>query len=249
MMSEGRQYLTSTKEGLSVMSQIPSPQLIEGLRRFDSATVANAIEHFEVRDPTMGYANNELICQMPEIVTPMVGYAITVTADTTTPGDRRSSRVDDLVGAIDAAPKPSVLVVQHVGHDRKRCCFFGDMFCTIANKLGCVGFVTDANGRDRSAIRQRTPDFHVFSTGWVVSHGYGVYIDFDVTVSVCGLTISPGDLLHGDESGLVSVPIDIAGDVVTRADAVREEEAEYFDFLESDRFNMKELKRRIIPHE
>ena len=42
------------------MSQILSPQLIEGLRQFDSATVANAIEHFEVRDPTTGYANNEI---------------------------------------------------------------------------------------------------------------------------------------------------------------------------------------------
>ena len=231
------------------MSQIQSPQLVEALRQHDSATVANAIEHFEVRDPTMGYANNELICQMPEIAAPMVGYAITVTADTTTPGDTRTSRVDDLVEAIDAAPKPSVLVVQHVGHDRKRCCLFGDMFCTIASKLGCVGFVTDANGRDRSAIRQRTPDFHVFSAGWVVSHGYGVYLDFNVTVSICGLTISPGDLLHGDESGLVSVPIDIAADMVKRAETVHEEEAEYFDFLESDRFNMAELKRRIIPHE
>ncbi len=231
------------------MSKIQSSQLIEGLRGYDSATVANAIEHFEVRDPTMGYASNELICQIPEIATPMVGYAITATADTTTPGDTRSSRVDDLVEAIDLAPKPSVLVVQHVGHDRRRCCFFGDMFCTIAQKLGCVGVVTDGNGRDRSAIRRRTPDFHVFSTGWVVSHGYGVYLDFNVTVSICGLTISPGDLLHGDESGLASVPIDIAGDVVNRAGTVVEEEAEYFDFLESDRFNMVELKRRIIPHE
>ena len=231
------------------MNQAESPQLIESLGQFDSATVANAIEHFEVRDPTMGYANNELICQMPEIGSPMVGYAITATADTTTPGDTRASRIDDLVEAIDAAPKPSVLVVQHVGHDRKRCCLFGDMFCTIASKLGCVGFVTDANGRDRSAICQRTPDFHIFSTGWVVSHGYGVYIDFDVTVSVCGLTVSPGDLLHGDESGLVSVPIDIAADVVKRSGAVRAEEADYFDFLESDCFNMETLKRRIIPHE
>ena len=88
-----------------------------------------------------------------------------------------------------------------------------------------------------------------FRLAGVVSHGYGTYIDFNVTVSVCGLTISPGDLLHGDESGLVSVPIDIAADVVKRAETVREEEAEYFDFLESDRFNMEELKRRIIPHE
>ena len=93
------------------MSQTVSLQLIEGLRRFDSATIANAIEHFEVRDPTMEYANNELVCQMPEIAAPMVGHALTVTADTTTPGDRRRSRVDDLVETIDAAPKPSVLVI------------------------------------------------------------------------------------------------------------------------------------------
>ena len=103
--------LAITKEGCSRMSQTVSLQLIEGLRRFDSATIANAFEHFEVRDPTMEYANNELVCQMPEIAAPMVGHALTVTADTTTPGDRRRSRVDDLVETIDAAPKPSVLVI------------------------------------------------------------------------------------------------------------------------------------------
>ena len=68
-----------------------------------------------------------------------------------------------------------------------------------------------------------------------------------MTVSICGLTISPGDLLHGDESGLVSVPIDIAGNVMKQVEAVSEEEAEYFDFLESDRFNMVELKLLHYP--
>ena len=128
------------------------------------------------------------------------------------------------------------------------CCFFGDMFCTIAHKLGCVGFVTDANGRDRSAIRQRTPGFSCFFD-WVgrftwlrrvhrfQRDGVGLWLDH----------FHPGDLLHGDESGLVSVPIDIAGDVVTRAEVVREEEAEYFDFLESDRFNMKETEAPYHP--
>ena len=231
------------------MKRTLSPHVIEALRGYDSATIANAIEHFAVRDPTTGYANNELICQTPEVAQPMVGYALTATADTTTPGDARPSRVDDLVALIDAAPKPVVLVIQHVGHDRKRCCLIGDMFCTITRQLGGVGIVTDANARDRSGIRERTPDFHLFTTGWVVSHGYGAYLDFNLTVSVCGLTVSPGDLLHGDESGLVSIPIDIAEGVVERAQAVREEEADYFAFLESDRFSMAELKRRIIPHE
>ena len=231
------------------MGQTPDPRLIEDLRHFDSATIANAIEHFEVRDPTTGYADHRLVCQMPEIPHPMVGYAITATADTTTPGDRRTSRVDDLVDLILAAPQPCILAIQHVGHERKRCCLFGDMFCTILRQLDCVGLVTDANGRDRSGIRERTPDFHVFSSGWVVSHGYPAYIDFNTTVSICGLTISPGDILHGDESGLVSIPHAIAADLPARARRVREEEAEYFDFLQSDRFSIKELRRRIVPHE
>ena len=226
-----------------------TPDLIQSLRQFDSASIANAIEHFEVRDPTSGFASNQLVCQMPEIGHPMVGYAVTATADSTTPGDARTSRVDDLVDLVHAAPKPAVLVIKHVGHQRERCCLFGDMFCTILERLGCVGLVTDVNGRDRTAIRQRTPDFHLFSAGWVVSHGYPVYLEFNTTVSVCGLTIAPGDLLHGDESGLVAIPDEIADQVPEQTAKVLETEQEYFEFLESDRFSMDELRQRIVPHE
>ena len=97
-----------------------APRLIDELQEYDSATIANAIEHFEVRDPTSGYANNQLVCQMPEIARPMVGYAITATADSTTPGDRRTSRVDDLVDLVHAAPKPAILALKHIGHERQR---------------------------------------------------------------------------------------------------------------------------------
>jgi len=225
------------------------PDVIKTLRKYDSPTIANAIEHFSVRDPTTGYANNELICQMPEISVPMVGYALTARADGTTGGDQRPSRVDDFVELITTAPQPVVLVVQHVGPDRRRSCLIGDMFCTIAERLGVVGVVTDASGRDRAGIRTRTPDFHVFTTGWVVSHGYPVYIDFQATVSICGLTISTGDLLHGDASGLVSIPLEIAESVATQASDVADKEADYFSFLESDRFSLAELKRRIVPHQ
>ena len=226
-----------------------TPDLIQSLRQFDSASIANAIEHFEVRDPTSGFASNQLVCQMPEIGHPMVGYAVTATADSTTPGDARTSRVDDLVDLVHAAPKPAVLRIKHVGHQRQRCCLFVDMFCTILERLGCVGLVTDVNGRDRTAIRQRTPDFHLFSAGWVVSHGYPVYLEFNTTVSVCGLTIAPGALLHGDESGLVAIPDEIADQVPEQTAKVLETEQEYFEFLESDRFSMDELRQRIVPHE
>ena len=179
----------------------------------------------------------------------MVGYALTATADGTTPGDTRLSRVDECMERIAAAPKPTVLVIQHVGPDRRRACKVGDMFCTIAQRFGAVGVVTDASARDRAGIRQRTPDFHLFTTGWVVSHGYPAYLEFGTTVSICGMTIAPGDLLHGDASGLVSIPHAIAEDLIERAAAVRREEADYFAFLDSDRFSMDELKRRIVPQQ
>ena len=79
------------------MGRMVDPQVIEALKGFDSATVSNAIEHLEVRDPVTGYANNKLVCQRPEVKTPMVGYAVTATLDTTTPGDTRPSRVDTAV--------------------------------------------------------------------------------------------------------------------------------------------------------
>ena len=97
------------------MKQPLPPQVIEALLGYDSPTIANAIEHFGVRDPTTGYATNELRCQTPEVAVPMVGYALTVTADGSTPGDTRPSRIDEFVELIAAAPKPTVLVVQHVG--------------------------------------------------------------------------------------------------------------------------------------
>jgi regulator of RNase E activity RraA len=63
------------------------------------------------------------------------------------------------------------------------------------------------------------------------------------------MTFASGDLLHGDESGLVSIPPQVAEATVERARQVTEEEAEYFAFLDSDGFSMDELRRRIIPHE
>ena len=221
--------------------------VLEKLRRFDSATVANAIEQFEVRDPTTGYADNRLVCQTPGIAAPMVGRAVTCKVDTTTPGDTRPARVGELVQLLSEAETPFVLVARHEGPDRRRGCIFGDMFCAVLEKLGGAGIVTDANGRDLSGIRRRTPGFHVFCSGWVVSHGYPAYLEFNTPVEVCGLEVAPGDLLHGDESGLVSVPSGIAAEVADRAEAVRGQEKEFFGFLQKDGFSIEELKRRIDP--
>ena len=228
------------------MTQALSAADLEALQRFDTATVSNAIEHFKVRDRTVGYSSNELICQFPALK-PMIGYAVTATKDTTRPGDIRPSRVVDLVNLISQSTKPSVLVIQYVGDDRRRSCFVGDMSCLMLDRLGGVGVVMDGNARDRAGIRERTPHFQMFCPGWVASHGYGCYLDFNVPVSICGLDIRPGDLLHGDANGLITIPHEIAPEVAQQAQVVCNVEGQFFKLLQTDPLDMEGLRRRIGP--
>ena len=223
-----------------------SQETIDMLATFDSPTISNTIESFSVRDPVTGYANMDLKCQFPN-QKPMVGHAVTCTADTTTAGSKRPMRLDKLLDIINDAPKPVVLVAKFVGPDPKKSCLAGDMFCTALSKLGVVGLVTDMGNRDIRQIHERARGFQLFCPGAVVSHGYGFYLDFNISVSVCGLTIQPGDLIHGDDNGLLSVPIDIAEEVAQRAASTRQGEADYFDFLENN-FSFEELKKRLGIH-
>lgn len=230
------------------MSKAPHPpEVLEALRGFDSATISNAIEQFDVRDRAAGYADMRLRCQFPEY-RPMVGYAVTCTADTTTPGESRPMNFAEVLETVHDAPQPAVLVVQHVGADRLKSCNFGDMSASGLHRLGVAGVVTDGGNRDREGIARRAPGFHVFSPGWVVSHGRGAYLDMQVQVSICGLNIAPGDLLHGDANGLLVVPHEVAGRLAEEARKVIDAEADYFKFLDSDQFTFEEWVQRIAGH-
>jgi hypothetical protein len=59
------------------MSNTLSPAQLDALRRFDTCTVANAIETFNVRLRDVGFADSSVRCVFPKLP-PLVGYAATV---------------------------------------------------------------------------------------------------------------------------------------------------------------------------
>ena len=73
----------------------------------------------------------------------MVGYAVACTADTTSAGESRPMRFSELLEVVRDAPRPAVVVVQHVGADRLKSCYFGDMSASGLHRVGVVGVVTD----------------------------------------------------------------------------------------------------------
>ena len=78
-------------------------------------------------------------------------------------------------------------------------------------RLGCIGYVTNGAVRDLPGIGRT--GFHLFARGVSVSHAYAHVVDFGEPVEAGGLRVNPGDLLHGDLHGVVSVPSAIAGQI------------------------------------
>ncbi len=226
------------------MGMVLSAEQLEELRSVDSPTVANAIEAFKVRDDTQGFMGMDVRCLTPEFGV-MVGYAVTATADSMTPGRARDRKGHmRLFDAIAAAPKPAILVVQDIGPKRTHACFLGDVIASISHRLGAIGIVTDGGVRDLDGVRPL--GFHIFAAGLVVAHGTFNIIDVGIPVEVSGTRVQPGDLIHGDSSGVTTVPLEIADKVYEHCQKVREREIGLRDYAHSRDFSLEGLRAKLL---
>jgi regulator of RNase E activity RraA len=218
-----------------------TPEQLDELRRIDSPTISNAIERFQVRPRLEGFATWELRCGFPELGS-MVGYAVTCTADTTTESRDQDRGLLRLWAAIEAAPKPVVLVIKDIGPERSRSCHMGEVMATTAKALGAVGCVSDGGLRDVVEVRA-LGGFQYFCPGFVVSHGNPFICDVNVPVTVEGMEVRPGDLLHGDVNGVLVIPEAIAPLVAAEAERVRDEERQVLDFVRAPGLTVEELRQ------
>jgi 4-hydroxy-4-methyl-2-oxoglutarate aldolase len=208
---------------------ILAPVQLEKLAGYDSPTIANAVEAIAARDCTDGYASMDLRCIYPDLP-PVVGYAVTVKATTTKPAPAVYNRNEAFWKAIEASPKPTIAVIESVGPGTDRSCHVGDMMATLAKRMGVVAFVCSGGVRDVQAVREEAPGMQMFARGLVVAHGIPQFIEVGCAVDICGMIVEQGDLLHGDASGLLAIPLEIADKVAGEAEKViiREEAGRQF---------------------
>lgn len=218
-----------------------SRETLRRLREMDSPTVSNAVERFHVRPRVEGYCGRDIRCIFPELGT-AVGYAVTCTADSTTEDRKRNPKqLFTLWEAIEASPKPAVLVIKDISPDQIHSCHLGEVMATTAKALGATACVSDGGLRDIEEIR-RLGGFQLFCPGLVVSHGNPVICEVGLDVEISGLHIAPGDLLHGDLNGLLTIPGEIADLVPDEVDRVREEEREILEYVRSTSFTLRGLR-------
>lgn len=218
---------------------------LEALRRYDSPTLSNAIETFDIRPRDEGFASMEIRCFFPELG-PMVGYAATATIRALG-RDRGAGDHSPLWALVRSLPEPRVVVIQDLDDPPGHGAFWGEVQSTIYRALGCAGTVTDGCVRDLKEVREM--GFQFFARGPGVSHAYVRLESVGETVSVGGLTVRPGDLVHADQHGVLLIPTEIAAELPAAADRIVEREQEFIRWVRSAEFDPDRLaEMRRVRH-
>src|SRR6202049_1622130 len=205
---------------------------LDALRQFDTCMVANAIETFNVRLHNTGFTDAGIRCLFKD-APPMVGYAATARLRSGEPpmvGNTFHDRGDFWNSSLQISP-PRILVLEDKDNPAGRGAFVGDMHAAILKALGCIGYVTNGAVRELAAVRARGIQLFVGSVA--VSHAYAHIFDVGASITVGGMDVRPGDLLHGDRHGVLTIPAEIAAAILAVAAEMQRAEQNVIDFCRS----------------
>lgn len=206
-----------------------TPAVLEKLRTFDTPTICNLVELFEVRPQNTGYMDGRIVAAYPQMG-PIVGYAATATFRSNLPprsGDSYSS-LDAQVERFAELSGPPIVVFQDVD-DPTVAATFGEVMCSVYKGFGAVGLITSGAGRDLDQVE--AINFPAFTSGAICAHGYCHTLAVNVPVTVGGICIYPGDLLHDDLNGVTTIPLEIATEVAGVCDELAAAEKVVLDYV------------------
>jgi 4-hydroxy-4-methyl-2-oxoglutarate aldolase len=206
-----------------------SAQTLGLLRQYDTPTICNVVELFDLHPRTAGYMDGRIQACYPKLP-PMVGFASTATFRSAAPprtGDVYSG-LGEQVSSFSSLQGPAVVVFQDLD-DPPAAATFGEVMCTTYKAFGAAGLITSGGGRDLDQVEAIR--FPCFTGATICAHGYCHIERINVPVRVGGVTVHPGDLLHGDRNGVTTIPPASAADVAAACAEFVAAEAVIFDYL------------------
>lgn len=197
------------------MSKLTVNEMITELCKFDTPSVTNVVATYPTHPFCLGlynpwsenwYTDQTLHCMYPDLG-PRCGYAVTCVFGLPTPGYTRLSFMD-VLDALEAMPKPTVLVMQQKFPPEiaGKVGLAGGNMVSAMKAIGCVGLISNGPSRDVDEVRPMK--FQYMLTGITPGHGDMAVHSVNAPVSVCGMDVAPGELIHMDENGACKFPAD-----------------------------------------
>jgi regulator of RNase E activity RraA len=193
------------------------------LRSIDTPTVCNLIEIVAPERRGAGYTVSHLHCPFPDLP-PMVGFAKTVTirARDKVSGPSYMQKRMDYLDYVAAAPRPSIVMIEDQDDPPGYGAFWGEVQTNVHKALGCLGTITNGSVRDIPAVAE---GFQMLAGSLSPSHAYVHVVEFGVPISIHGMAVNSGDLVHADRHGGVIVPVDKIDAMQTALEGLAKQEA------------------------
>jgi regulator of RNase E activity RraA len=193
------------------------------LRSIDTPTVCNLMEIAAPERRGGGYTTIHLHCPFPDLP-PMVGFAKTVTIRSRdkVSGPSYMAKRMDYLDYVAAAPLPSIVVIEDQDDPPGYGAFWGEVQTNVHKALGSLGTITNGSIRD---IAQVADGFQMLAGSIGPSHAYVHVEDFGIPVSIHGMAVKSGELVHADRHGAVVVPVETIDPMQKALDGLLKQEA------------------------
>src|SRR3979409_1696478 len=146
---------------------MPKPseaKTLAALREIDTPTITNVVATYPTNPLCLGlynpwtenwYTDTSIRCIYPEMG-PVIGYAVTCVYGMPDPNYPNRLTYQDVIEALDTAPKPTILVIQQKWPPEifNKAGLAGGVMTTSAQAVGCVGLLSNGPSRDVDAIRR-----------------------------------------------------------------------------------------------
>lgn len=208
-------------------------EMIEKLKEFDTPSITNVVATYPDNPLCLGlyepwfqhwYTDQRIKCIYPELGR-LVGYAVTVVYGVPDPNYKGHLSMADLVLAIGKSKKPVIIALKQDFPEeiKDKIGLCGGNMTTTFKKAGAIGVVTDGPSRDVDEIRPMK--FQYMMTGVTPGHGNMQIKAVNVPVSICGMDVAPGEIIHMDENGACKFPADRMEEILKNVEQLCKNEA------------------------
>jgi regulator of RNase E activity RraA len=206
--------------------------MLDELRGFDTPSITNVVATYPGNPLCLSlynpwsenwYTDQTIRCMYPELGA-LCGYAVTCVYGLPDPNFKGLSFMD-VLDALDASPKPTILVLQQKFPPEiaGKVGLAGGNMVSAMKAIGCLGLISNGPSRDVDEVRPM--HFQYLLTGISPGHGGQAVQAVNVPVSVCGMDVAPGEIVHMDENGACKFPAAKLAAVLENVRKLREEEA------------------------
>lgn len=212
--------------------------LIELLKQVDTPTVCNAIEVVEGKRGFDRFTRGTMLCSAPEAGA-IVGYARTAKIAALAPPEEAPEAVRarrmDYYRHMAQGPRPALAVVEDLDFPHCIGAYWGEINTSVHKGFGLSGALTNGVMRDLGDLPEGFP---VIAGSVGPSHGFVHVREIATQVTIFGMPVEDGELVHADRHGALVIPADYLGALGAAIGKMQETEqivlkaarAEGFDF-------------------